>query len=280
MDQRSARKLLPAKSRDFAGSPFRSAFSGFRFFEFETEVRHQMHHTSHADARRDTPDVRRGDDDGTKCRRWPTRRTTGVSQPRDCGDEEFLRSRLASLQRAAKLVTMKPTKLARLRAALAKGREIEALRIAAKFPILGDDKADITRGWAAYQAPGFYREIGRDPAKLVQLGVDAVRARYGIKKIAEIPADETCLSRPARQAVRRQHKPSPQRSTTMTTERTKLKPGQTMTRKYKGQTLKVKYLGDAGFTWKGKKYTSITALTTAITGSPHINGRVFFKVAF
>ncbi len=74
------------------------------------------------------------------------------------------------------------TKLQKLRDLLAKGDDIGALRIAAKFPRLGDAKEAITRAWAAHTNPDFYREIGQDPAALVAAGVRAVRARYAPTK--------------------------------------------------------------------------------------------------
>ncbi len=72
------------------------------------------------------------------------------------------------------------TKLAKLTAALAAGDQVSALRIAAKFPQLGEHKEPITRAWAAYQSPQFYRELGHDPDDLFQTGIAAIRARYGI----------------------------------------------------------------------------------------------------
>lgn len=79
------------------------------------------------------------------------------------------------------------TKLARLKACLAAGDPIGALRIAAKFPALGEHKERITRGWAAHQSQELYREMGHDPAALVADAVAAIRERYGI---AEGGSDE------------------------------------------------------------------------------------------
>ncbi len=36
----------------------------------------------------------------------------------------------------------------------------------------------ITKAWAAYRNPQFYREIGHDPATLIEAGVDALREKY------------------------------------------------------------------------------------------------------
>ena len=70
------------------------------------------------------------------------------------------------------------TKLAKLKAAWAAGDTRDALRIAAKFPRLGDDKAAITRAWNAHLRPDFYRQMGRDPEALVSAGVAALKSHY------------------------------------------------------------------------------------------------------
>ena len=73
-----------------------------------------------------------------------------------------------------------PTKIALLRAAFEAGDMPGALRIAARFPRLGEHKAAIVRAHEALVNPGFYRQIGRDPEALVSAGVDALRARYAL----------------------------------------------------------------------------------------------------
>ena len=76
---------------------------------------------------------------------------------------------------------MPPTsKLARLRAAFAAGDTVTALRIAAKFPRLGDHAGPITRAWAAHSNPDFYRQLGHDPAALILAGIDALRDKYAL----------------------------------------------------------------------------------------------------
>lgn len=72
------------------------------------------------------------------------------------------------------------TKIAALRSCASCGDWIGALRIAAKFPRLGDHEAAITRGWSAHQRPDFYREIGHDPSALVAAGVQAIKERYSL----------------------------------------------------------------------------------------------------
>jgi hypothetical protein len=54
-------------------------------------------------------------------------------------------------------------------------------------------------------------------------------------------------------------------------------PGTSITRLYKGETLKVTVLSD-GFEFEGERYKSLTAVANAITGQ-HLNGRAFFGIA-
>jgi len=70
------------------------------------------------------------------------------------------------------------TKLATLKRAFAAGNHADALRIAARFPRLGDETAAITRAWAAFSNPTFYRQLGHDPALLIATGIDALRDKY------------------------------------------------------------------------------------------------------
>ena len=72
------------------------------------------------------------------------------------------------------------TKLSKVKRAWLQGDYIGALRIVAKFGQLGDQKEAITRAWAAYQNPAFYRETGKDPQELIQSGITAIRIRYGL----------------------------------------------------------------------------------------------------
>lgn len=72
------------------------------------------------------------------------------------------------------------SKVDQIKSLLAAGDEAGALRIAARFPHLGEHREVIERAWAAVQHPRFYHEIGQDPDELRRLGVAAVRARCGI----------------------------------------------------------------------------------------------------
>lgn len=83
------------------------------------------------------------------------------------------------------------TKLAKVRALLAAGDEVGALRIVARFPRLGAEKEVITRGWAAYQYPAVYEELGFDPDALFRDAVDAIRTKYGMGQIpGAAPSDD------------------------------------------------------------------------------------------
>lgn len=62
---------------------------------------------------------------------------------------------------------------------LDEGKAAEALKLAAGFPRLGDEKKAITQGWAALSRPDFYRSIGKDPDALVKEGVAALRRFFG-----------------------------------------------------------------------------------------------------
>lgn len=70
------------------------------------------------------------------------------------------------------------TKLDRIRACAAAGDWQSALRIAARFPSLGDEKAAIVRAHEAFEHPRFYQQLGRDPAVLIAEGIAALRSRY------------------------------------------------------------------------------------------------------
>lgn len=72
------------------------------------------------------------------------------------------------------------TKLSKVIAAWRAGKKEEALRIAAKFPRLGEHAAVIQRGWAAFQNPEFYKELGHDPEELFNDAIRAIKERYNL----------------------------------------------------------------------------------------------------
>ena len=70
------------------------------------------------------------------------------------------------------------TKLSKVEKAYRAGNYREAIRIAAKFPQLGEHKEPITRAWAAIQSPDFYESLGQNPADLIEAGTRAISERY------------------------------------------------------------------------------------------------------
>jgi len=53
-----------------------------------------------------------------------------------------------------------------------------ALKLAAGFPVLGEHKAAIERGWEALVRPELYRQMGQDPDAHVRAGIAALEERY------------------------------------------------------------------------------------------------------
>ena len=72
------------------------------------------------------------------------------------------------------------TALQKLKNLWAAGRYLEAIKLAASWPRLGDHKVPIERGWAAASNPGFYRSIKKDPNALYRAGLLAVAERYDL----------------------------------------------------------------------------------------------------
>ena len=58
---------------------------------------------------------------------------------------------------------------------LRSGDNVGAMRIASKWHNLGKHKESITRGWAARTNAEFYRQIGKDPEKLWDIGLLALK---------------------------------------------------------------------------------------------------------
>ena len=66
-----------------------------------------------------------------------------------------------------------------IRAALAAGDQLGALRIAARFFDRSPETATIRRGWEAHTNPVFYRQIGKDPAAMTAAAFDVLAAKFG-----------------------------------------------------------------------------------------------------
>lgn len=76
------------------------------------------------------------------------------------------------------LVCNMQTKLSIVREHMTAGRWREAIRVAAKFPQLGEHKEAIQRAHMAYTNPTFCVGIKKDPAALIDAGIAALQARY------------------------------------------------------------------------------------------------------
>lgn len=72
------------------------------------------------------------------------------------------------------------TKLSKLKACWAAGDKIGALRIAAKFPNLGNDKEAIELAWGCHTNPAFYAACKIDTAAAIATGLAAICQRYNL----------------------------------------------------------------------------------------------------
>ena len=71
-----------------------------------------------------------------------------------------------------------PRKLDAVLAAMTAGEWERAITLAAKFPRLGTHSKAIMRANEAIQRPDFQRQLGRDPAQLIEAGKAALLERY------------------------------------------------------------------------------------------------------
>lgn len=71
------------------------------------------------------------------------------------------------------------TALSKLQAHMAAGRWDKAISMAVRWGNLGAHKAAITRAQGARVNPGFYRQLGQDPAQLIEAGKKALREGWG-----------------------------------------------------------------------------------------------------
>jgi hypothetical protein len=71
------------------------------------------------------------------------------------------------------------TKLSKVQAAMRAGNWPRAFSIASKFARLGAHKAAIMRAQSAALSPGLYRQLGRDPAAIIEAGKAAMLERFG-----------------------------------------------------------------------------------------------------
>lgn len=75
--------------------------------------------------------------------------------------------------------TMK-TALQKMKDLWLSGDKRAALKLAASWPKLGEQRDRIRKGWAACSNPDFYRELGCDPDALFADACQALAERYGL----------------------------------------------------------------------------------------------------
>jgi len=68
-----------------------------------------------------------------------------------------------------------------IRTALAHGDWLSALRTAAHFHDRSTDTMAFKRAFVAWQHPEFYRQLGKEPDRLVEAAMNRLRARFGNK---------------------------------------------------------------------------------------------------
>jgi len=77
------------------------------------------------------------------------------------------------------------TKLSKVKAAMDAGNWQEAIRLAAKFPQLGDHRGAILDAQMAYSNPRFLLQLKKDPEAVKAAGKAALLARYPDKEAPE-----------------------------------------------------------------------------------------------
>jgi hypothetical protein len=71
-------------------------------------------------------------------------------------------------------------KTAQIRTAWAAGDRLGALRIAARFFDRSDATKTFKRGMDAYNSPGFYRQLGKDPHQIVTDALAVLRKKFDL----------------------------------------------------------------------------------------------------
>ena len=67
-----------------------------------------------------------------------------------------------------------------IRAAWAAGDQIRALRIAARFFDRSADTRTFKRGMDAYNNPGFYQQLGKNPEQLTTAALELLAMKFGL----------------------------------------------------------------------------------------------------
>jgi hypothetical protein len=67
-----------------------------------------------------------------------------------------------------------------IRALWKAGDQIGALRIAARFFDRSVDTKTFKRGMGAYNNPGFYRQLGKEPDQLIASALELLATKFGL----------------------------------------------------------------------------------------------------
>jgi hypothetical protein len=89
---------------------------------------------------------------------------------------DFLRSIYAH-----DLLICMSSKINKVRAAWAAGDRIGALRMAARFFDRSADTKSFKRGMDAHNHPDFYRQVGRDPEKILAQALENLATRFNLQ---------------------------------------------------------------------------------------------------
>ena len=81
------------------------------------------------------------------------------------------------------------TKTSIIQGHMAVGDWRNAIRVAARLPRLDKHRAAILDAQGAYENPGFYAQIGKDAATLIEAGAAALRERFGPRMRSARPAE-------------------------------------------------------------------------------------------
>lgn len=132
-----------------------------------------------------------------------------------------------------------PTKLSKLKAAAAAGDWNEALRIAARFPRLGEHKVAILRAHEVANGHGArtYAQLGHDPDVLIADGIEALTDRYNLNgettmTKTKAPAKKKAPTAKAKATAKAPAAPEPEPKKTAT--KAPASPTDDETRKYRG----------------------------------------------
>jgi hypothetical protein len=81
----------------------------------------------------------------------------------------------------------------RIRAAWAVGDRVGALRIAARFFDRSADTKLFKRGMDAYNNPGFYSQLGKEPEQITQDALETLANRFGLPFPTTMPKKSSAI---------------------------------------------------------------------------------------